>query len=437
MKPLLPQHRMQECTLSQLTLNRRYPQDVRKRSPMSHAPSSTPTPASVYQAGAFWPSLGDARIAGTITLHNGQLQFQPSSDTYPAEKSCSLDLATVHLRLGGAHDRILFFSDPAQPDHTLFTSDSSILDHAELRGQPRLAEQIKGVHKKRNLGRAILIGVPVALLLALMILWMARGFFVGAVVQRIPPSLEVRIGELAANQLIAPTRIQDPQVQTMLDALVAPLVAVVDSPYDFTFSVVQDPSVNAFALPGGKTAIHSGLIMKAESANEIYGVLAHEIAHAQRRHTLRNVVSSAGLFLVVQSLLGDLTGIAAVVANGGLNLATLRFSRDFERDADDAGLDLLLAAGIDPHGLPQFLEKLQAIQEDSPLSALPAVDFLSTHPNSTERIQRLEDRLQDAGYGDDLRPEPPPAVRNFNFSAFQRVVREALGAPPQESLPNP
>jgi predicted Zn-dependent protease len=125
-----------------------------------------------------------------------------------------------------------------------------------------------------------------------------------------------------------------------------------------------------------------------------------------------------GLFTLVQALFGDLTGVAATLTEGGAELLTLRFSRDFEREADDEGWSYLLAAGIDPSGMLSFFEKLRAQEEqDDTVNAQVYLSFLSTHPTTPERIERLSRKLQ----------EIPAAARfspiDVDFRAFQEALR--------------
>ena len=210
------------------------------------------------------------------------------------------------------------------------------------------------------------------------------------------------------------------ELEDLLARLTEPLLAVVPQhDYRFHFHIAEDECINAFALPGGPVVIHSGLVLRADAAEEVVGVLAHEIAHVTRRHTLRQVVSTLGLFTLVQALFGDLTGVAAVLTEGGAELLTLGFSRDFEREADDEGWRYLVAAGIDPRGMIGFFEKLRQEKEQRDgLGGAPAyLGFLSTHPTTPERIARLTRKLEGIPAGTRFQP------MDVDFRAFQ----EALG----------
>ena len=111
--------------------------------------------------------------------------------------------------------------------------------------------------------------------------------------------------------------------------------------------------------------IHSGLLMAADSPEEIAGVLGHEIAHVTQRHSIRSIMSSAGLFLVLQTMLGDVTSIVAVLANNSAFLLSRKFSRDFERRADNQGWEYLLAADIKPEGMITFSRRCRTGKTDA------------------------------------------------------------------------
>lgn len=153
------------------------------------------------------------------------------------------------------------------------------------------------------------------------------------------------------------------------------------SVHRYRWFVADRPETNAFAAPGGVVVVYSGLIRAAGSAEELAGVLTHEVAHAELRHTLRGVIKSLGLRALVALVLGDISG--SVFADAATRLTELRFSRDAEREADAEGLRRLVAARIDPAGMIRFYEKLAAEQRLSP----PPI--LSTHPATGERLDSL------------------------------------------------
>ena len=204
------------------------------------------------------------------------------------------------------------------------------------------------------------------------------------VVTRISTEHEARLGDLVLTQTRLQMKIIDrgPAVDA-ISAIGSRLTT--GSVHRYRWFVADRPDINAFAAPGGVVVVYSGLIRAAGSAEELAGVLAHEVAHAELRHTLRGVVKSLGLRALVAVVSGDISG--SVFADAATRLTELRFSRDAEREADAEGLRRLVAARIDPTGMIRFYEKLAAEQRLSP----PPI--LSTHPATGERLESLRQEV--------------------------------------------
>jgi beta-barrel assembly-enhancing protease len=206
----------------------------------------------------------------------------------------------------------------------------------------------------------------------------------------LPPASERLLGEAAAAQLLAGERTIDAgpaadAVQAITDRLVA---AIETNPgYEFDVTLVTSDLVNAAALPGGKIVVYSGLLAAAGSAEEVAGVLAHEICHVLHRDSLRQLIGRLGGGALLGLLLGggDLAGLAAQAGE----LDRLAYGREQERAADRGGIALLARAGLPPRALPAFFERLQAKEG----GRLP--EFLSTHPDTAARIAELRQLAAD------------------------------------------
>ncbi len=167
----------------------------------------------------------------------------------------------------------------------------------------------------------------------------------------------------------------------------------------FNFFLMKDPQINAFALPGGHIGLHTGLITAAQSESEMAGVMGHEIAHVTQRHIARMVsnqqvsqwVSIASLAIAILAARSN-TQLAEAAAVAGPALAVqreLNFSRDFEREADRLGLQMLEKAGFDAGGMAIFFERLQRATR---LADVGAPAFLRTHPVTYERVSDMQGR---------------------------------------------
>lgn len=155
------------------------------------------------------------------------------------------------------------------------------------------------------------------------------------------------------------------------------------SRYKYQWYVVKDDTINAFAAPGGIIVVNSGLIKKADSPNEIAAVLAHEVQHVEQRHSLKNMLHSAGVASVVLLVLGDANAVMMIMAQ---QVSQQYFSRKVEADADLKGAQLLTKTNINPSGMPIFLKKLAA--EYKNLDRTP--EWLSSHPETLQRIKNAE-----------------------------------------------
>lgn len=223
----------------------------------------------------------------------------------------------------------------------------------------------------------------------------------------ITPAQERRLGEdlmRRARQTL--TFLDDAEVNAYLQTLGLKLVAHSDSPrQDFRFFAIADPSINAFAVPGGFIGVHTGLILAAQSEAELASVLAHEIAHITQRHIPRMIAESqkttlpamaALLAAIVLAGSGQKGGDAAIaltsatVAQKGLN-----FTRAAEEEADRLGIGLLAEGGFDPRAMPAFFERLQALNRHNETN-LP--EYLRTHPVTVARITDSRERAERMRY---------------------------------------
>jgi len=151
------------------------------------------------------------------------------------------------------------------------------------------------------------------------------------------------------------------------------------SAYQYEFYVADDASVNAFAMPGGFIVINSGLLALADNAEQVAGVIAHEIQHVEKRHILNGMVKSAGLMATASLVFGDLSGVASL----GSALIKYKFSREHEREADIEGLKALVVSGISPIGMRDFFRKMS---EKETLN----VEWFSSHPANNDRYMSLD-----------------------------------------------
>ena len=212
----------------------------------------------------------------------------------------------------------------------------------------------------------------------------------------ISPREEYQIGQAFFWRLQQNTElVDDPEVNSYLQSLGYKLVSNSDAPgLEYTFFMVPSASVNAFAAPGGFIGVHTGLLLTAQTEDELASVMAHEIAHITQRHILRSFEHSKRMTiprtaaLIAAALLGAAdpkAGSAAIMAvQAGDIQSQLDYSRAHEAEADNLGMQTLVASGFDPNAMPSFFEKLQQASRYYGGDSIP--EFLRTHPVTISRI---------------------------------------------------
>ena len=353
-----------------------------------------------YQAHGFHESLPKGKASGELVVSRAGLTFTSG------DQQVVLPLHGIQFRLGGASDRLVFVSHPKVPDWSLYTSDLTILRDHHLSDVPSIRAQLAKASQRRLFNWSLLVAC-VAVLIMIPVLLLTRMDWVSEVIaEQIPAEWEHNLGESAFAQVkLGKQVLTDESGQQALEALIAPLLAAVnDQRYRFEVVITADQEVNAFALPGGFIVINAGLIQEANDASEVLGVLAHEIAHVTEQHGVRNIINAAGIFLVVDALLGDVSGVLAMLANATPLLINQSYSRKFEAEADAVGLQLMQSAHIDPRGLVSFFEKMRVREqemlekiddEDTRSMVEDAMGFLSTHPATEDRIRDIRELAED------------------------------------------
>ncbi|MCB1845026.1 MAG: M48 family metallopeptidase [Halioglobus sp.] len=177
-----------------------------------------------------------------------------------------------------------------------------------------------------------------------------------------------------------------------------------DGDQKFTFFVVDDPSINAFALPGGYIGVHTGLLQATRSEDELAGVLAHEVAHVTQRHIARAIHANQRQSILSTAIMlgavlagaagagGDAVQGAIAVAQGTAMQQQINFTRSNEYEADRVGMSALAEAGFNPEGMASFFE---VISRDTRPVEYRLPEFLRTHPVSSARIAEARSRARE------------------------------------------
>lgn len=339
-----------------------------------------------FEGGVFSDSIEDGRAGAEIELTRTGVIARTASG-----KQFEISYDQCQIEIGGFSGHMVFCR-PADRKFTIYCEDrkfpkslsavsSGLLD-AQLDQQRR--QRRKNASRNRQYAVIVLVGL----------LLLAVGAYYGiragarAAARAVPVSVDKQIGAMAYKSMdLGGPEIHDPvivgAIQKIVDRL-APHAAIEGLKFDI--HVIESPMVNAFCLPGGTIVVYTGLIDEAGDAEQVAGVIGHEIAHATLRHGMERVSQSLGLTAAVQLILGDVAGLGAAGAEL-FKFATINsYSRDQEAAADAEGARMLHAAKIDPTALARFFETLKNQEGDLP----GVVSWISTHPQHDERIAAVE-----------------------------------------------
>ncbi len=238
--------------------------------------------------------------------------------------------------------------------------------------------------------------------------------------------------------------VEDPELRAYIGALGNRMVTASrgttnDNRRDFEFFLLNDESINAFALLGGFIGIHSGLMLTTTTESELAGVIGHEIAHILQRHQSRG--ADAQKTGALYQLLGLAVAIVAARSNSSSSsqateaaLATsaalqyqnqLNYSRDFEREADRLGIQIMTRAGFDANGMVGFFERMLRANRHND-GKTPG--YLQTHPLTTERIADMQNRV------DNMKSEPAFSNAEVGDYRFAMAKLRALGMSPKDAV---
>ncbi len=228
---------------------------------------------------------------------------------------------------------------------------------------------------------------------------------------------EVQLGQQEAVKVDKQMPIvNDADLNRYIQHLGARLVAKAPGPkYPYTFKIVDQKDVNAFALPGGPIHINLGTIQATDSEAELAGVVAHEMSHVIMRHST-HMASQQMLAQAPLSILGGImgNGVGSQLAQLGISFAAgsvfMKYSRDAEKQADLVGAGIMHDAGFDPQQMVEFFRKLEEQGGSS------SAQFLSDHPNPGNRVQYVEAEVQTL-----------PRVPYSQDSAEFRQIKQKVG----------
>jgi Zn-dependent protease with chaperone function len=330
----------------------------------------------------------------------------------------SVAFSALSVAAGGLdHDHLVLSWTSGTLPRTLYLKDPALIVAFRRTAPPELTDSLERaaehVRRARHNHRW-LWGSAAGMVVGLgLLIWFGSDLIVDWAVARIPIEWEQKLGEAVYQDALSKDTVlkEGAAVGAVLEMTQRLTDKIPHNPYKFQVSVVQSPVVNAFALPGGYVVVYTGLMKKAESGEEVAGVLSHELNHVLQRHGLERMVKMLGLAAVVSIVVGDQQGLIGLAKELGLNLVTLKFGREQETEADVTGIRLLSDARIAPDGMIGFFERLS--EKDK-----ARVELFSTHPMSAARADRLKAELA-------ALPKRSPEPFTFDWKTVQESLAKA------------
>jgi Zn-dependent protease with chaperone function len=363
-----------------------------------------------YQGIALNKNLGRrGRSSGEITFSGRSFSYSDGQNFK------NLPLAGLKVELIKTGILLYYFSHQIEPEWVFYTADKNIIKEENINHNPFVID-IKKKLKKRKIIRNFSIFFVLLALVSIVLFGIAlKHKLVMYIAKKVPVEWEEQLGEISFEQYsLGGNIISDSPLNDEMNDFASILLSNMDNKqYQYKFYIDINDEVNAFALPGGKVVVTSGLIEVAKSPEEILGVLAHEIAHVEQKHVIRQIINRLQIYTLIGFLFGDISGVGALILDSGSFLITQGYSRDFELEADRVGLSYLVKSNIDPKGMITLFETLEEVQEkkfeeligddeektvgEKVLEKIGQIEknlyIISTHPQTKERINILKDKI--------------------------------------------
>ena len=338
-------------------------------------------PLVSYNGFAFREGEEEQSLPGRLQFTLAYLQFEHASGTL------QLPLSRLVLDLNSADNPVFY---DAGTGWWVESADGRVLNDMFLLRQTHLRAQARDVRERRESSRSLRYAL-------IFLIGFAAIFFAGwllvkgatnILVDHSPVAWEEKLTDkiIAEHPKIFVLETNDARAAmvTQLVARIAAALPPAERRYQFRAFLIDRREPNAFALPGGRIFVFTGLLDRTQRPEELAGVLAHEMAHVTRRHGLRKLITAGGPYYVLRLFVSDQQEVLSAVSAGSQMLVSRNYSRDIEREADTLGWHYLLAANIDPRGLADFF---QLLTEGENATFIP--EMFRSHPATDERIASL------------------------------------------------
>ena len=311
-----------------------------------------------------------------------------ADDQYTAQVELLKTRLNIHITCNGEKRIIIWTYDQVRDEgKNTFTYPGLPKQVLRLHSSETTADLLVLMKKRSHPARAFKAASLLKVLLVIVLLsalfyiyglpWVA-----GKLADRFPLRYEKQLGDRMFNAISSSFTIDEERTNyanTFFKQL------KFTSHYDVKITVVEDEVVNAYAMPGGNIVVHTGLLNRMSSYEELAALLSHEFIHVENRHSLKALCRMAASRVFFALLMGDMEAAGSVLVRNAGDLGNLSYGRSLETEADENGAKLLAQRNLDCKG---FLRLFQLLQK---ASGTEPPEYLSSHPNLNKRIQNVDD----------------------------------------------
>lgn len=326
------------------------------------------------------------RTSGIIIIQQHSVVFNADDGS---AKDITLSISRMKITIGGQNSTHYYLNDPYLTNTLICVQDPKIIEILANQGSHSAKQSLQQT-KELNFWRALKFSTPIIstifliLLIPIFLSFIPISWFNNTLTFEQEKTLgEWLLPSIKKDLLIQENHPSQKKIEDLTKLLQDQTKEL--KPLKIDVYISQKTDINAFALPGGIIVLNQGLIKSAESTEEIIGVLAHELAHIERRHLVKSMAGRlgnlAGIMLLTLFVGTDAIGVISSVNN----LVTLKYSREDESEADARGFEFLANANVSATGMINFFTKLSKKEN----SIEQAMSVLSTHPMSLERVEKL------------------------------------------------
>lgn len=335
--------------------------------------------------GNYFDGLSAKPVVVQITFDAHELSV------FSAEENISkrVELSDLkHIRSIGKDRLIINFNEDSSEGIDI--SRQGIVDEF-IRVYPEISNRNFLLKVKGISNRMILLLLAALLALVLSIYFFAVPFMGEMASHLVSKENEADLGETIYKNMIGTYRVDSTKTKLVND-----IVKEVDflTGYDIKITVVDFNEKNAFALPGGKIVVYSGILDEMGDKSELLGLLSHEVSHVNHQHSLKSMFRSLSSYIFISVIFSDVNGISTVLIENANKFKTLSYSRKLEEEADKEGLKILYHNHIDPYGMVRLFKIL--LKEGNPVN--DKLEFLSSHPLTKKRIEYIEKQIGKSHY---------------------------------------